>query len=454
MSLNLLGQSGLIHCESEIWQSFPLGNLQTDIRPSEVNKQTLNGNPMANDISGFYRRAYSGLPADIWVMSGAMFVNRFGTMVLPFLALYLTESRGYSESQAGGMLSVYGIGSMIGSWMGGQLVRPIGPIRLQIALFILAVPAYLALPFLVSPIALAAGLITLSIFVEGTRPANSTAVAMLAPDELQTRAFGLQRLALNLGVSFGPAIGGFLATVSFVWLFVVDASTTFLCAMVLMGWFGWKRNASQEGLDAKLRSTPGRSSASPMRDGSFVIFFLLVLSVAIVFFQFHVTYPLYLRDHYGLSKPATGLVYAVNTVVVVVFEMSLLEFVRKWPTMKVIAWGGFFSCLGFGILPFGNSIAYCVLSMLVITLGEMLWMPLASAWVAQRSVRGDRGRYMGWYAMTYSVAALIAPILGGKMAEWNPESFWYLSLVMAVFGFAGFRMLGQRLEAESLAVGP
>ena len=394
------------------------------------------------------RRAFSGLPTEIWVISGALFINRFGTMVLPYLTLYLTESHGYSDFQAGLMLSVYGVGSMLGAWLGGKLARPIGPIRLQIILFLLAVPTFLVLPMMETAIGLALALATLSLFSEGVRPANSTAITILAPEGMQLKAFGLQRLALNLGVSFGPAIGGFLAMISFGWLFVVDAATTFLCAMVLLGYFGWRKNASQEKIDEQLKATNGRELISPLADREFVCFLLLLLVASVVFFQFHVTYPLYLKEHYGLSKPTTGLIYSINTVVIVLFEMLLLEVVRSWPLIRVIGWGTLLSSVGFGMLPFGDSIAYCVLSMLVITLGEMLWMPLATAWVAQRSDRGDRGRYMGWYAMTYSTAAVIAPLIGGGMSDLNPDSFWYLSLAVGVLCLAGFYRLHARVAAD------
>ncbi len=257
---------------------------------------------------------------------------------------------------------------------------------------------------------------------------------------------------LNLGVSFGPAIGGVLATISFVWLFVLDAATTLLCALALVAFFGIRRRCPADQKESARE--PRGATSSPLRDVKYMLFLGLLLLAAIVFMQFHATYPLYLRDHYGLPKPAIGLMYSVNTVVIVLFEMLLLDVIRRWPAIRVVGWGGLFSCVGFGILPLGSSIAFCVFSMLIITVGEMLWMPLAMAWVAQRSEGRSRSMYMSYCTMTYAVASILAPILGMASYQYHKDCFWYLSLVVGVLVFAGFYWLHNLLEAESRADQP
>jgi predicted MFS family arabinose efflux permease len=402
---------------------------------------------MVGRVLGIYRRAYDGLPKEIWLLSGALFINRFGTMVLPFLTLYLTSEMGYQEATAGRMLSVYGLGSICGAYLGGRLVKSVGAVRLQILLLFLSVPAFLAVPLFHSSWGIAASLFLLSFFTDGVRPANATAVTQYAPVQLRVRAFGLQRMAVNLGISFGPAIGGVLATINFVWLFVADASTTLLCAFALLTFFGFKGDADAESSHA---ATHGPSStASPAKDPLYLVFLGLILLTSVVFFQIHATYPLYLTEHYGMTKPMIGLIYAVNTVVIVVVEMVLLNYFRRWSMISIIGWGAFFSCLGFGMLPFGRSVAHCVFSMLVITLGEMLWMPLASGWIAHRSDRGNRGLYMGWYAMQFSIAAIIAPALGGAVYQYDRDLMWYISTGLAVLVLAGFYWLNSLLTKES-----
>jgi MFS family permease len=396
---------------------------------------------MVRTVAGWYRRAYEGLPREIWIISLALFVNRFGTMVLPFLSLYLTTELGYGEAEVGRLLSVYGMGSIAGVYFAGHLIRPIGTIRLQILLFVLACPSFLFVPLFRSYWGIAIALFLLAAITDGVRPANNMAISHFAPRDLRVRAFGLQRMALNLGISFGPAIGGVLATYSFVWLFYVDGATSLLCGAVLLGYFGRTREPRIDARDTT--ATPGSlsTSSSPLRDGPFVMFLLLLLATSIVFFQFHTTYPLYLTQHYGLTKPVLGRVYAVNTVVIVLVEMLLLQVVRRWSLLSVIAAGAALSCFGFGMLAYGKSVSYAVLSMLVITLGEMLWMPLAAGWVAQRGEMGDAGKYMSWYTVNYSVAAMIAPAIGGVLYEQSPHTVWYVAQGLSVVVFIGFTSL-------------
>ena len=383
------------------------------------------------------------------MLSAAAFINRFGTMVLPFFTLYLTSELGYHEAAAGRILGIYGVGSIVGAYVGGHLTRRVGAVRLQIAFLLLAVPLCLAVPLFRSTGGISLSMFLLSFFAEGVRPAIATAITQFAPAPLQVRAFGLHRMALNLGISFGPAIGGVLATISFVWLFVADAATTFLCAVALWYFFGVRRYSKTKPVHEQ-QVAEGSDTASPLSDSLFLMFLGLVLLTSIVFFQFHATYPLFLRDHYGLSKPMIGAIYAVNTGVIVVLEMVLLDYVRRWPSVRVIGCGTLLSCLGFGILPFGRSPAYCVASMLIITLGEMLWMPLASGWVAQRSERGNRGSYMGAYMMTFSLAGVIAPALGGAVYQHDRPLIWYVSIGVGLLVFAGFARLQRALTHEAM----
>jgi len=377
------------------------------------------------------------------MLSAALFVNRLGTMVLPFLTLYLTKSEGYSDSTAGMMVSVYGIGSVIGAYLGGKLTRPIGAIRFQVILLFISVPLFVSLPFCESIFVLAANILLLSIASEGVRPANATAISQYSSKELRTRSYALQRMALNLGVSFGPAIGGLLITFDFFWIFIADAVTTASCAVLLWYMFGLDglRNRVD---DAEV--TEEQAIQSPAKDRGFIIFLALIFLSALVFFQFYTTYPLYLTDHYGLTEFQIGLIYAVNTILIVMFEMVLVEFAKKWRLILAVGWGSFFATLGFGILPFSSAIWFCVFAMVVFTIGEMLSAPMATSWVSQRSERGDTGQYMGWYTMAYAVAFIIAPTAGGFIYEGNPHLVFYLAIAVAVVVLGGFFLLGRHLE--------
>ena len=295
---------------------------------------------MVRSIANAYRDAYGGLPKEVWVLSLALFINRCGAMVLAFLTLYMTNELGFTMFQSGAIFSIWGLGSMTGSWLGGKLVKPLGAIRTQVVGLLLAVPCFLAVPLFTTWWGMALIVYLFSLTSESIRPANSVAVAQFTETELQTRAFGLQRMAVNLGFSVGPAVGGFLANINYVWLFVVDGVTTGLAAVVLLWHFGFRKYVKDQAAAAKQKLAEENITAgSPLKDVQFVLFLLLMLMVSLIFFQFHATYPKYLEDHYQLSKPMIGLLFSVNTIIIVAVEMLLLNWFRAFALLRTIGLG-------------------------------------------------------------------------------------------------------------------
>ena len=399
---------------------------------------------MVRSIALAYRDAYGGLSKEIWILSIALLVNRCGSMVLAFLTLYLTTKLGFTMPQAGAIFAVYGLGSVAGSYLGGRLVRPVGAVRLQIIAQLVSVPLYLLVPVFTSWIGVGISVFLLSVFVECVRPANNVAVTQFTSPELHTRAFGLQRMAVNLGFSIGPAIGGVLAEIDFVWLYVFDGVTTGLGAAVLIWFFGFQKYTKKGDLAEKQKLAESNgNTGSPLADPLFVIFLFLLLMVSIVFFQFHATVPKYLEDHFGMSKPEIGLLFSVNTLIIVVFEMLLLNFVKRFSMLRIIGWGSLLACVGFGIMPLSQTIWFAYLSMVIVTVGEMLLFPLATGFSAHRSEGRDSGMYMGWFAMTFSVACIIAPLLGTAIYDFNRDLLWYCCLGVGLFTLAGFFWLAR-----------
>jgi len=412
---------------------------------------------MVRSIANAYRAAYSGLSIEIWVLSAALFVNRCGAMVLAFMTLYLTNELGFSMFEAGEIFSIYGLGSMAGAYLGGRLVKPLGAIRTQIVGLALSVPILMTVPFFTSWWSVALVVFLFSVCTNSVRPANSVAVAQFAPADLHARAFGLQRMAVNLGFSIGPAIGGVLATYDFHLLFIADAITTGLGALVLLWHFGFRKYAKCKTAAAQQKlAEQNQSPQSPLSDHFFIAFLLLMVLAGTIFFQFHATYPKYLEVHYSLTKPMIGLLFSVNTILIVIVEMLLLQWVKRFGLLKAIAWGGFLICIGFGILPFGNTFMFAVLSMTIITLGEMFMLPLGMSFVARRSTGRDQGMYMSWYAMSISLSSMIAPLIGTLTYQFHPHLFWYATLPVSLVMLAGFYSLqkcSQQNAVEIAAIG-
>ncbi len=208
--------------------------------------------------------------------------------------------------------------------------------------------------------------------------------------------------------------------------------------------FGFKRY-SKTRPEHEQRSDRTNGVGGPLQDPLFIVFLLLMLASSFVFFQFHATYPKYLEDHYLMSKPQIGLLYAVNTIVIVITEMLLVNFVRRFRMLVTIGVGCFLSCLGFAMLPWSTAIWFVVWSMVVITIGEMLMFPVATGFVARRSSGRDVGMYMSWYAMTFSFTAVIAPLGGTLLYDVNRHLIWYSSGIIGLLVLAAFWILARQV---------
>jgi predicted MFS family arabinose efflux permease len=377
-------------------------------------------NPFARLITA-YRSSFAGLPREVWLLSSALLVNRAGTMVLPFLSLYLTRDIGLTATTAGIIIGCFGFGSMIGSYAGGWLSDRFDPLRVQQLSLLTSGVGFLIFTRLESFAELAVGVSVLAAISDAFRPALMVAVAHRSSPEIQTRAFALVRLAANLGMAIGPALAGILAVYGYVWLFVGDALTCWAAAVMLFVTLkksvGWRPADKKGGIERH---------RSPWRDPPFLVFLVLVAILAMGFFQVWSTMPLYLKSFYQLSERSIGLLLALNAFLIVVAEMLLIRAVEDRDRMRMIGLGALFVFAGLALLPLGRSWTLAALSMVVLTVGEMLSMPITNAVVAERAGHDAVGRYMGTYALSFSTAFVVGPIAGTAVYQnLGPHILWY-----------------------------
>ena len=389
-----------------------------------------------------YRQAISGLPREVWYLALVMFINRSGSMVLAFLTLYVNKELGYSEQLAGMVIAVFGVGSILGSLLGGWLTDCVGAIRLQAIAFVLNAVGFVALYQLTDYVAFVVTLFLMSAAGEAFRPANAAAIAEFSPPELHRRAFALNRMAINLGFTIGPAVGGLLATYSFAWLFWIDAATCLMAAAALLFLFRGRKQAVHVDAVGEI-VVPTRS---PWTDWNFVCFLLLTVLTFSVFFQLLSTYPLYLTDEYHLEKWHIGMLMGLNTLGVVTCEMLLVHALQNCPPLRVIAWGSFFMCQGMAMLIFGNGFWFASAAVMVWTLGEMLCMPQAMAFVAKYSGKRNRARFLGAYTTCVSASFVIGSAIGAWCYGINHHLIWYVAAIVGFVVLICTLRLGKGME--------
>ncbi len=392
-----------------------------------------------------YLDAYAGLSRPIWLLAITIFVNRAGTMVMPFMTLYLTVDRGLPVRTAGWALALYGLGALAGAYCSGRAADRVGPRRIMIGSLVLTGFAFQVFAQITEPSTILPAMFVLAFIMESYRPASSTALGQVAAPEIRARAFVLLRLAANLGMTVGPALGGFLALRNYRLLFMVDGATCWIAAFFL--WHLLSDDLDRSAKRAKERAAKLTGERRPFSDGPFLAFCGLKLFQAGVFFQLFSTWPLYFRNVYGYREDGIGAFFAVNGICIVLFEMQLVRLIEKLDRLKWIGFGSLLICAGFGLMPWGDSKAWSVFTVLVWTLGEMIAMPLSMAVVADRASESHRGAYMATIAMTFSLAYIFAPLVGTSIYEqFGADTLWHSISVLGVFLFLGFRLLSPRLR--------
>ena len=375
-------------------------------------------------------------------------------MVLPFLTLYLTSQQGFSAREAGGVLSLYGVGAIGGAYVGGWLSDRVGSLTAQLVSLCLSAGGLVILGAMHSPFTIVVVVMLLSITAESIRPANAAALAELSPPSLQARTFGLRRLGMNLGMSIGPAVGGMLAAYSYLWLFFAEASVCLLAAGLLWVLFPHSHHPlSPEGNGHTTPVRTSRSPLSPWNDGIFLVVVGLVTLLATVLCQLFGAYPLTLTEVYHLPAYTIGLVFTLNTLVIVIVQMPIVHAVERFEPLQVVGVGAFFLCAGFGLLPLTSSMGLIGVTVLVWTLGEMLTMPLLEGFVAHRSPVESRGQYMGLFSAAFSMAFVLAPFGGTWVYEgFGYRTLWFLCGVLGVVLWMAFSLLSAQVRKQRSAI--
>ncbi|MBC3541218.1 MFS transporter [Rufibacter sediminis] len=399
-------------------------------------------------LLSLYRNAFGGLSREAWLLAAVMFINRSGAMVVPFLSVYLTEALGFSLQQVGVLLSLFGMGSMCGTFLGGWLTDKVGHFKVQFLSLVLGGSWFFVMLTLERFELFAAGIFLLSLLTECLRPANASSVSSYARPENVTRAFSLNRMAINLGFSIGPALGGVLATVSYQWLFMADGLTCLTAGAVFFFYFRHRQGHEPTSSTSAAASNPAPATRSPYRDGLFLLFTLLCCCFAVAFFQFFSTMPLYFRRVYHLSELQIGGLLAFNGLLVFLLEMIIVYLLGdRHALWKMIVVGLLLLAMAFVLLNLAHGFWVLVLSVLLMSLSEIMAMPFMSTLTVQRSGPHNRGSYMGLYSLSYSAAHIVGPFVGtNTIARFGFDALWWGASALCVVAAVGFYLVVRRLQ--------
>lgn len=389
-------------------------------------------------------RGLDGLPKEVWLLASATLLNRAGTMALPFLALYATQGMGFSASRAGLAMLVYGAASLVAAPLGGYLSDRIGSLRVMKGSLALSGCLMLLIPFTTSWPPLL-GLVALwSLAAESFRPASMAILTDLAPEARRKAVFSLNRLAINLGMSLGPALGGLLARHSYHALFWVDGATALAAALVL------RLFTKGDGLRPEQEAHRPTHPFTAMNDRRLVWFLCGVLPAMVVFFQHEGALPVFLVDHLHYSPAFYGSLFLLNTGLILLLEVRLNLATAHWPRTRTLVLGASLSAMGFGALAFTHGRWGIWGTVIVWTFGEMILLPAMSDQVAHFAPAARRGAYMGLFSMTVGLAFALGPWLGlFLMPRMGAISLW---LAMGALGLLSALIFARVDESQPATV--
>ena len=387
-----------------------------------------------------YFKNFNQFSVEVKVLAITTFINRLGAMVVPFLSKYMFEELHFSYSQIGWVMVFFGVGSFIGTWISGKLSDKIGFYKVMVFSLFTSGLIFILLQFLTTFYSFCLGVLLLTTVSDMYRPAMLVSLDTYASKSERTKALSLVRSSVNLGFMFGPLIGGIIiTTLNYSFLFYIDGLTCILSILLFAIYVKEKK------LPYKLNTFKHlKEDNSVFQDKPFLIHLVVTLITGILFFQMFTTLSLYYKEAFNFSSIESGLFLALNGVIILLFELSIVGYVesKKINKLLVVSYGVLAMALSYLFLLIENSVLALVAMMIFMTIGIMLTFPFANSFVKKRSLKKQEGKFMAVFTMSYSVAHILSTKTGmAIIADYGYRANW---VFLACLGFLGF-LLAYRL---------
>lgn len=358
-------------------------------------------------------------------------------MVIVFMTIYLTQSLGWTLTEAGIAMSIFGIGSAVGSFIGGWLTDRIGYYKTMFWALIIGGSSFLVLVHMREFYEYCITVFFVSTISDAFRPAVMASISSYSQPENQNRSMSMIRLAINLGFTIGVGAAGIIAEfLGFEYLFYIDAVTC-ISAGLFLRWVLVEKEDKGKDADSKSTSPKG----SPYGDYPYLAFVIFILFSMIVFSQLWNTIPVYFTDFLDISKDNYGYIMIVNGLLIVILEMPLVYILeKKYHQLNLVVVGTILITLGFLIFNLTDFWQLAIgISIVAVSLGEIIAFPFSNSYALSRSKPGQRGAYMGMYTMAWSVGAIVSPTLGMYIAEnFGFPTLWYVMTFIGAIAALGF----------------
>ena len=393
-------------------------------------------------------RIYHEYPRTFWMMILVNFIDRLGgSLLFPFFALYLTKRFGIGMTQVGLLFAVFAISGFIGAFPGGALTDRFG--RKKIIIFSLLATS---LSTLLMGLADSFQVFVLIAFISGIftdvgGPAYDAVFMDVLPEEKRASGFGMRRVAFNLAIVAGPAIGGFIAARSYFALFVLDAIVSSIVALLVFILIPETKPARAEGVQEETTAQTFGGYLRVLKDGKFMAFVGASFLAWLVYMNLNTTLGVYLRNQHGVPESGYGWLISINAAMVVLMQFPITRRIEKLPPMLMMALGTILIGFGLGMYGLVGTYSLFVVAMAILTIGEMVAIPISNAVVASFAPEEMRGRYNFIYGNSWAIGFGIGPILAGLLMDGgNPDLLWAACAVIGTLAAGLFVYLHLRVH--------
>lgn len=395
-----------------------------------------------------YINNYKGFSREIWILTLITFINRAGTMVLPFLSKYLKEDLNFTYEQVGWIMVAFGFGSMLGSWLGGKLSDKIGFYKIMVFSLLTSGLLLFAVQYVRTFWGLCFAMFFIMTVADMFRPAMFVSLSTYAKPENRTRALTLVRLAVNLGFTAGPALGGLIImNLGYSGLFWIDGTSCIVSILI----FSLLVKERKVPADLKLVDSKTEILPSVFKDKVFWVFLFVCFITAMLFFQLFTTLPLYHNEQFGLSEFQSGLLLSLNGLLIFFLEMPIVSISQRKniDKLKIILWGTLLMSISFYVLMINIWAGMLIVSILFITFGEMFIFPFSNSFALSRAPKGHEGRYMALFTMSFSLAHIASSKTGLEIiAHFGYQTNWFVMGTLGILSLAGCIWLQKLVRLE------
>ena len=396
---------------------------------------------------------FRGFSREIWVLTLITYINRAGAMVMLFLTKYLHESLFFSLTEIGWMLVCIGVGALFGNWIGGKLTDKLGYYTIMLASLFFTGFGIIYLMFLYNFIEICIGLFIVTAVADMYKPAMYVAVSNFTNKKNRTRALTLVILAVNLGIVSGPIIAGLVIQKdNYDMLFWIDGLTCIFAITFFMLLIDENKIYKARRKIRQNQKNDALIKVNQKIDKNYMIFLFASFLTAFLFFQLFTTIPLYNSDKLKLNEFQIGLLIAFNGLLIFLFEMPLIGYLERKNTesTRIILLGSIFMTSGFFFLLFSKSVFILIISIFSITLGQILLFSFSNTFAYTRAISGQEGKYMAFYAMSFSAAQILSPKIGfSVISNFNYFSNWLLMGILGIIGISLYYRLDKNIRFEN-----